>query len=150
MRDLEQEVLLQTKELGLCGDVADGVERPSLAELRAHDLEDAHPILAREPGATDVVTVGVLHRRRAGDEEQLLERTSIECLFAEHAEGGRVRAHDEAIRAGEDDAVGERDERVLDRELFEGAVLVAPTERAASFGWTLFHCVGIRRRTRVP
>src|SRR5438093_707286 len=126
------------------------MEDAALADRRAHDLEDAHPVLAREPGTTHVVTVRVLHRRRAGHEEQLLERPSFERLLAEHAEGRGVRAHDDPVRTGEDDAVGERHERVLNRESLEGAVLIAPTERAAPLGWSLFHCAGIRRRTRVP
>ena len=134
VRHLEQEVLLEAQELRLRGDVPDRVQDAALADRGAHDLEHTHAVLAREPGATYVVTVRRLHRRGAGDEEQLLETSARELLLAEHAERGGVRAEDDAVGAGQDDAVGEGDERVLDRESLEGAVVGATTQRAPALG----------------
>ena len=57
VRDLKQEVLLEAQELRLRGDVPDGVEHATVADRGAHDLEDAHAVLPREPGAPHAVTV---------------------------------------------------------------------------------------------
>jgi hypothetical protein len=96
------------------------------------------------------VTVGRLHGRRARYEEQLLETPPRELLLAQHPERGGVRAEDDAVGTGQDDAVGQRDERILDRQRLERAVVIATTQRAPALGWTLAHCAGIRSRTRVP
>ena len=74
----------------------------------------------------------------------------MSAVLAEDAERGRVRAQDDAVGTGQDDAVGQRDERVLDRERLEGAVVGATTQGAAALGRLLAHGDGIRRRTRVP
>jgi len=110
---LQQEVLLQPEELGLRGDVADGVERAAIAELGADDLEDAHAVVAREPCTPDAVALGGLHVGRSRHEEQRVELLSRQLVLAQDAKRRRVRADDRAVGFGEEDAVAERDERVL-------------------------------------
>ena len=103
--------------------------------------------------------VGVLHRRGAAHEEEVLEDAVEERVLAEDAEGGGVRARDPPGGVGEEDAIGERDERLLERDLVEDrGVARAATGDAAPLRLRgglilrvrLLHDTGIRRRTRVP
>ena len=158
VRHLHEELLLEPEELGLRGDVAHRVCRTVPRKRRRDDLEHTHPFLAREPGAPHEVTVGLLDRRRAGDEQELLEDLAEELLLAEDPERGRIRAGDAPGRVGEEDPVGQGDECLREGDLRERNVLLAPSGVASSFvrrrlafrRASLGHSVGITKRTRVP
>src|SRR5205814_6297591 len=110
----------------LRGHIAHGVQRPALAKLRADDLEDAHTVLPREPRAAHTVSLRLLDRGRAGDEQERVEALSDEAVLAEDAERRGVRTHDRAAGLLEEDPVGERDERVLHVDRRDGLVAGAP------------------------
>src|SRR5439155_1506145 len=123
--DLHEELLFEPKELGLCGDVADRVQCPPSGERCAHELEHAHAILAREPGAAHEMSLGVLDLRCARHEQELLEDLADQRVLTEHTERGGIRARDVALAVRENDAVGERHERLREGRLVERRVLAS-------------------------
>ncbi len=150
VRDVEEELLLEPQELRARGDVAHGVDRRAWrrsGERRRHDLEHAHPVLAREPRAPERLAVGVLHRHRAGDDEQVLERAAEELVLPEQPERRGVRGEDLVLAVADEDAVGEGDERVLERDVRDRVGLPAPA--AAPLG-SAHDGLGMRSRIRVP
>ena len=106
-------------------------------ERGGDDLEDAHPLLAREPRSPHQVAVGFLDARRTGNEEKLFEDVSDERVLAEDHEGRRIRADDHAVVIGQDDAVGQRDERLGEGCLVEGGILAPPPGDATPFRGSL-------------
>ena len=133
VRDFHEELLFEPEEFRLGRDIADRVKGAPAGERRRHQLEDAHPVLAREPRAPHQVTVGLLNARRAGNEKQLLEDVPDERILAEDEERRRVGAHDQAVVIGEDDAVGQRDESFGEGRLIEGGILAPPPSDPTSF-----------------
>src|SRR5438477_1105226 len=151
VRDLHEELFFESQELGLRGDVADRVEYASAREWRRNELEDAHALLTREPGAAHGVSLDLLYACRSGHEQQLLESCPDERILAEDAKGGGIRAYDETLLVGQDDPIAQRDESLGEGRLIEGGIFASPTGDSASFRCRLIgHANGILRRTRVP
>ena len=98
------------------------------------------------------MSFGLLDARRAGDQEQLLEHVADERLLAEDPERGRIGAHHMAVLIGQDDAVGQRDERLGEGRLIESGILSPSPGDPAPLGGRLMlgHENGILKRTRVP
>ena len=97
------------------------------------------------------MSLGVLDLRCARHEQELLEDLADQRVLTEHTERGGIRARDVALAVRENDAVGERHERLREGRLVERRVLAPPAGNAAALALALlFGHVGILKRTRVP
>ena len=146
VRDIEQEILLQPEQFGIRGDVTHGPDlrrRRRPGDRRRHDLEHPHPLLTREPRALDLMTLGLRDRRRAAQQEERAKGPADELVLSEQPEGGGIRTADDVLGVGDEDAVGECDERVFERDRRDRVGATAP-------GRSPFAHAGIQSRTRVP
>ena len=152
MSHLHEELFLEPEQLRLRRDVAHGMKRAASRQSGRHDLEHPHALFAREPGPANEVPFCVLDLGSAGHQQQLFEDLADERVLAEDPEGRGIRADDPAVGVGEDDAVGQRDERFGKRSRGQRNVVAPPAGSAATLDLRLriVHWTGMVSRTRVP
>ena len=97
------------------------------------------------------MSLDLLDACRAGDEQELFKNRADKGIFAEDAERRGIRAHDETLLVGQDDAIAQGHERLGEGRLIKGGIFTSPSGDSASFRRRLIgHANGITRRTRVP
>src|SRR5207302_1501999 len=92
----------------------------------------AHALLTGEPRAAHGVSLDLLDACRAGDEQELFKNRADKGIFAEDAERRGIRAHDETLLVGQDDAIAQGHERLGEGRLIKGGIFTSPSGDSAS------------------